>query len=128
MGRETLSKLYLELDQVVPSGTKTERVLGLEAKVAELETENAALKAAAAPRSMSEAPRDGSDIYLIHPATFENCYKVGVGTIVTRRGRWGKKDGWWYGEGGYGLKPIGFWPIPTTSDAQIKALFADTAK
>jgi hypothetical protein len=36
---DTICRLYLELSQVVPDGTKTERELGLEARVAELEVE-----------------------------------------------------------------------------------------
>ena len=36
---DTMCRLYLELSQVVPDGTKTERELKLEARVAELEGE-----------------------------------------------------------------------------------------
>ena len=72
------------------------------------------------PNPMDSAPMD-VDIYLVHRHT-QNTEYGSTGEFATTRGRWGALDGWWYGEGGYDLKPVGWYPVPRATDVQALAM------
>ena len=95
-----------------------------EAKIAELEGELKCSRAeverlraeGANPNPMGTAPKD-MDIYLVHEHTPQTEYGS-QGEFATTRGRWGEIDSWWYGVGGYDLRPVGWYPVPRATDSQ----------
>ena len=76
------------------------------------------------PRPMSEAPLVWDPpIYLVHKAPWDDCYMVPEDGMVTRLGQWSDRDKFW-NVNNYKVEPIGWWPVPTTTAAQISELKA----